>query len=282
LNAENAIQRTQESVERMIASQFATQYGLISRDQALRAGASADAIFRRVAGGRWDRLYPGVFRIAGSPSSWRQAVLAACLARGKGTAGSHRTAAHLWKLPPFDPGPIEITIPRSRRLGRMPGVVVHRVGPLPPADLTMLDGIPVTSPARTLIDLTAVASRESVEEALDDALRRGLVSVARLRWRLNELRGSGRRGIATIRDLIEARGGGEPVPKSVFETRLVRHLRAAGLPASVRQHEIRDRGRLVARLDSPIRISAWRSRPTAAVGTPGASDGGAISPGGTR
>jgi very-short-patch-repair endonuclease len=131
----------------------------------------------------------------------------------------------------------------------MPGVVIHRVGPLPTVDLTTLDGIPVTTAARTLIDLAAVASRESVEEALDDALRRGLVSVARLRWRLNELGGSGRRGAGTIRDLIAARGGGEPVPKSVFETRLLRALSAGGLPAPVRQHEIRVRGRLVARVD---------------------------------
>jgi very-short-patch-repair endonuclease len=131
----------------------------------------------------------------------------------------------------------------------MPGVVIHRVGPLPAVDLTTLDGIPVTSPARTLIDIAAVAPRESVEEALDDALRRGIVSVARLRWRLSELGNSGRRGVGTIRDLIAARGGGEPVPKSVFETRLLRHLRAAGLPIPVRQHEIRVRGRLVARVD---------------------------------
>lgn len=105
---------------------------------------------------------------------------------------------------------------------------MHQVH-LPTVDVTIVDAIPVTTPARTLLDLAAVVEREALEEALDDALRRGLVSISRLRWRLEEL---GRRpGAGTIRSLMAARGDKDAVPRSVLETRFLRLMRRR-LPAT--------------------------------------------------
>jgi very-short-patch-repair endonuclease len=120
---------------------------------------------------------------------------------------------------------------------------------LPSIDITIVDGIPVTTPARTLIDLAAKESPRIVEEALDDALRRGLVSRVRLRWRIDELGRRGRPGIDVIRSLVAARTPGTSVPQSVFETRLLRLLREAGLPAPALQHEVKTAGRLLAVVD---------------------------------
>lgn len=132
----------------------------------------------------------------------------------------------------------------SRPAAKAPGIV-HR-GLLLPVDVTRVDGIPVTTPARTLIDVAAVCDEEAVEEALDDALRRGIVSIPRLRWRLAEL---GRRpGVVMMRRLLDARAGSS-VPQSVFETRLLRLLRPAGLPAPAVQYAIRLRERRVAVAD---------------------------------
>jgi very-short-patch-repair endonuclease len=100
-----------------------------------------------------------------------------------------------------------------------------------------------------LLDVAAVASSDLVEEALDDALRRKLVSLSRLRWRLSEIGRSGRPGVALLRSLVDARTSTTAVPQSVFETRLLRVLKDAGLPEPVVQHEIRDRGRLVGVVD---------------------------------
>ena len=163
------------------------------------------------------------------------------------TISPHRAAAPLLHLVGFEPGPVEITVPRGRQRTSAPGIV-HR-GLLLPSDVTTIKAIPVTTPARTLIDLASVASRDAVEEALDDALRRGLVSMRRLRWRLDHAGRPTTRGVATMRALLDARDPSASIPQSVFESRLLRALREAGLPEPVTQHPVRRGGRLVAVLD---------------------------------
>jgi very-short-patch-repair endonuclease len=107
------------------------------------------------------------------------------------------------------------------------------------ADITKVDAIPVTTPARTLIDIAAYVPSDTLEEVLDDALRRNLVTLAWLRWRLHEIGTARRPGGGVIAGLVEAREAAHTVPQSVFETRLLRLLRRAGLPRPVVQHRIR-------------------------------------------
>jgi very-short-patch-repair endonuclease len=100
-----------------------------------------------------------------------------------------------------------------------------------------------------LIDVAAVAPSDAVEEALDDALRRGMVSIPRMRWRLSEVAGGGgRHGIALIRALLEAREE-IGVPQSVLETKMLRTLKHARLPRPVLQHQVRDGNRTIAVVD---------------------------------
>lgn len=200
---------------------------------------SARTIDRRLATGVWDLLYPAVYRVAGSLPSRHQSLLAACLAWGDGAAVSHIPAAALWELPRFQSRVIELSVPRGRR--RAHGGRVHRPRSWTPVDVTELDAIPVTTVARTLIDVAACVSAELVEEALDDALRRKLVTVPGLHRRLLQIGGHGRRGSGVIADLIAARAGRGEVPQSVFETRLLRVLRRARLPMPAVQHEVRTR-----------------------------------------
>ncbi len=162
---------------------------------------------------------------------------------------SHLAAAALWKLVGFEPGLVEVTVPRGGRRSHPEGVVVHWLPVLPPPDVASIAAIPVTSVARTLIDVASVAERDAVEEALDDALRRKLVSLRRLRWRVTELGGSGRKGVTVIRSLLEARDPNSAVPESVFETRLFRVLKEAGFAKPVLQHPVFDGPRPVAVVD---------------------------------
>lgn len=196
--------------------------------------------------GRWERLTRDVFRIAGAPSSWHQNLMAACLAWGEGAAISHRAAAVLWRFTGFESGSVELTVPRSRRRAELG--IIHR-HPLFRADVATVEGIPVTTPARTLIDMASVARREAVEEAMDDALRRGLVSIPLLRRRMDAIGRPGRPGVAMMRLLLDSRDPAAAVPESVFERRLLRTLQRAGLPAPVLQHEIRSGRRLIAVID---------------------------------
>lgn len=229
-----------------MARLVASQYGVFSREQALRAGIGKSTISRRIASRRWDVVHSGVFRIAGAPWSWHQALVAACLAWGDGAVVSHRAAAALWRLPGFEPGPVEVTVPRTRRR-RVDGVIAHWIPNQSAADATSIGPIPVTTAARTLIDLATVASLNTVEEALDDAVRRRLVSLARLE---RALTGAPRRsGVAKVRSILVARDPTAAVPESVFETMLLRLLKASGLPAPVMQYKIRTAGKAIAIVD---------------------------------
>lgn len=237
---------TQLPLDHVIARLASSQFGVFGRDQARRAGATKGVVQHRVATGRWDRVEPDVFRFAGTPPSWRQALMVACLAWGEGAVVSHRAAAALWQLAGFEGRVVELTVPRDRRR-RGPGIVHRTV--LLPLDVTRVGVIPVTTPACTLIDIASVATREVVEQALDDALRRGMVSIPRLRWRLDELGGrGGRAGVAAMRSLVASRSD-SGVPHSVLETRLLRLLNRARLPKPVVQHGIHHRGRLVGIVD---------------------------------
>lgn len=237
---------SRESLDRHVATLASGQHGVFARTQVARLGATKDMIAQRVTAGRWERLGRDVFRLAGSPRSWRQSLMAACLGWGEGAVVSHRAAAALRLLAGCMPGPVELTVPLTRRRSA-PGTIHRNV--LPPVDVTTVEGIPVTTVARTLMDIASVAPRDTVEEALDDALRRGLVTMPRLRWRLSELGRSGRPGTAVIRSLIDARDPRSSVPQSVFETRLLRVLKEAGLPRPILQHEVRDGRRVVAVVD---------------------------------
>lgn len=235
-------------MDHRIALLAAKRYGTFTRDDALREGASRGFIERRLATKRWERLAPGVYRLAGVPHSWRQTLLAACLSCGPDAVASHRASAGLRGLAGIEPGAIEISVPRGKRQKRKL-IVIHEVKSLPPADVTVVDAIPATTVTRTLIDLGAVVFPKVLERALDDALRQRLTSVPRLRWRLEELGSKGRPGVSAIRSLLDARTLGHITPRSDLETRFAQLRRGARLPEPIPQHPIRDKGKLVAVVD---------------------------------
>jgi len=236
----------QAAFDQRVARLAAGQYGVFSREQAMALGATKGMLDHRIRASRWERLGRNVFRLPGNPPSWRQSLTAACLAWGDGAVISHRAAAALWRLAGFDPGSVELTVPRNRRRPE-PGVI-HR-HELRQSDVSIVDGIPVTSVARTLIDLASVCGPEEVEEAIDDAMRRGIVSLALLRRRLAEIGRPGRPGLVAMRGLLDARDRNAAVPGSVFERRLLRILQRARIPTPVLQHEIRDGKGLVGIVD---------------------------------
>jgi very-short-patch-repair endonuclease len=241
-------ERAIESIDQALSRVAASQHGVFSRAQAIAAGADRNIIYRRTAASRWERAHPTVFRMAGSSRTWQQRMLAACLCWGGDVAASHGSALRLWGLPGAERMEHEITVPPDRQRNHPCEAIIHR-SLLIQVDVAMIDAIPVTTPTRTLIDIAGSLPRDVVEEALDDALRRGLSSVARLRWRIDALSRRGRKGIGVIRSLVIARSREGSVPESVFETRLLRIFRAAGLDDVVQQHPVLDGSRPVAVFD---------------------------------
>jgi very-short-patch-repair endonuclease len=238
--------RTQREAE--IARLAASQQGVFTREQARNAGFSKTSINWRLGSGLWERVYAGVYRLPSAPPSWHSALMAALLWAGEEAVLSHRAAAALWELSGIKPGLIELTLTRPRRPPAM-DVVLHRSDRLPASDKARLAAFRITSVSRTLIDLGSVVAEEVVEQALDDALTRGLTSIPRLRWRLQELGRSGRRGAGVLRKLLNSRAPGSRPSESTLETRVMALLRSSRLPTPIRQYEIREKGRVLARID---------------------------------
>jgi hypothetical protein len=129
----------------------------------------------------------------------RGRYLAAVLACGTGAFLSHRAGAAVWQVRP-NAALVEVTVPRQR--SGPPGVRVHRTRMLDPQDFTIHDGIPVTSVARTLLDLAAVVRPSDLEVAVDRAERLGLFDLTALTDVLE--RANGRKGAKTLRRVLAA------------------------------------------------------------------------------
>lgn len=184
----------------------------------------------------WRPFHRGVSVLPGFAGCWEQSVLAACMRGGPASAASHCTAGALLGLDGCDRKVIHLW---STWSWSSPGLNVHRTRFLPDCDRMMLGVIPITNASRTLLDLGAVCDEEAVELALECALRRGMTSIPRLRWRLQEVGGSGRPGSAVIRRLLDLRDPQARPAQSVLEVRFLRRLRGRRLPAPVRQFQVR-------------------------------------------
>jgi hypothetical protein len=225
-------------MDALIAAVAARQLGLFTDEQIVAAGGTRSATRHRLATGRWVRVGPGVYRIAGVPVTWHQRALAACLISGPGAVVSHRAAAVVWGVSGFRPGPLDITVPAGRS-NRNALARVHRSVEVAGV---RRDGIPVTRPSQMVLDLAGIVRGDALEEALDDVLCRRLC-------RLEELVApAGRRGSGELRTVLKA-WDGDALPAGVAEMRVVRALLAAGLPQPVRQYEIWVGGVLIARVD---------------------------------
>jgi very-short-patch-repair endonuclease len=152
----------------------AGQHGVATLQQLLDAGLSAAQIRRRRGHGWLVRLHKGVYRV-GLVAAPSESLMAAVLACGEGAVISHATAAVEWRLSRTRPGPVHVTIPHGHR-SHGPALQIHRCSRLTPADRTLRDGIPMTTPARTLLDLAAVAPSHDLEHALAAAERLRLVA----------------------------------------------------------------------------------------------------------
>lgn len=235
-------------MQRGISGVARGQEGLLTLAQVRTNGMSRWVARYRVGSGRWERAQRGIYRVAGAPWSWRQDLLAACLAAGRGAAASHRSAACLWELEGVDWGVVEISVVRSR-YHRLDGVIVHRSTDLSPAVATVRHGVPVTTPARTLVDLGAVLPERMVELALDSALGRRLVTVAGVRLALDAVARRGRRGVGVLRSLLEDRSDSARMGATTLEARMRRLCRDHGIPELTFQHEVRTGRRFIGRVD---------------------------------
>jgi hypothetical protein len=177
-----------------------------------------------------------VFVVNGAPATWEQAALAAVLAAGPEAVASHTTAGVLWGLPNvFHEVTFEVSTPRPRRV-RQPGVRVHRTVRFLEMEHTVRNAIPVTSVARTLIDLSGSMSVEQLGIGTDFARRHHFLTLPTLQRCAAGLYPAPGRKPSRVQAVLRARLEFHDETESGLEMRVLRAIVAAGLPEPVQQY----------------------------------------------
>jgi very-short-patch-repair endonuclease len=215
-------------IEDRITAVARRQYGVVTRAQLLEAGLLPGAIRRWAQARRLRRLHRGVYLI-GPLIPDRAREMAAVLACGPRALLSHCSVGFLWEMIASrgDRVPVHVTVVGGCA-GNRPGIRTRCVTRLEPDERTQLYGIPVTTPARTLVDLAGEIGSQELERAVARAERAGLVD----RETLSGLaaRYKGRPGIPALRTILEA-DRGAALTRSEAEARFLELVRKARLPA---------------------------------------------------
>jgi hypothetical protein len=213
-------------VEERIAVVAERQHGVVTGRQLLEASLTRSAIDRRLESGRLRVLHRGVYLTFPFPLPYTR-EMAAVLATGSGAALSHRDAAVLWGVRSRGDASDPVHVTTVVRRGHRRGILLHRVARLDEEERTVKEGIPVTTPGRTLLDLASDLDARELEEVVSRAERDGLVVPAVLSLLLARHRG--RPGVPALRDVLRTPGG-PALTHSEAEARFLALVREAGLP----------------------------------------------------
>jgi hypothetical protein len=244
------------------------QHGVVSRQQLLAAGLKTGAIKRRLEAGRLWTVHRGVYAV-GRPRLDRNGErMAAVLASGETAVLSHRSAAALWGFWRARGSDIDVTSAHSR-CGR-PGVRLHKCK-LETKEFTIHNGIPITTPARTIFDLAEIVEWPRLNRACEEADRLHLLQMRDLE-RVVE-RGWGRHALKPIRPII-VEGRHADTTRSPLEQRFLDFCEEHAVPRPATNVKVLDRevdalwpeAKLIAELDSlgipqPSRVFRGGPRP---------------------
>jgi very-short-patch-repair endonuclease len=239
---------------------------VVTRTQLVEMGLSTSAIGRRIELGRLHQVHAGVFAVGRPGLTQHGRWMAAVLAPGPGGVLSHRSAAQLWGLRDRGSGPIDVTL--ASKSHHVPGIKRHSSRRLPADEITVCEGIPVTSVPRTTFDLAAGGDVDLVENLIRQSERRpelfDRLSLPDLVARYPRRRG--RRTVQLALQRIEEWPGGET--ESRLEERFLPFLRAHRLPIP-RLNEWIDLGDKRYRVDCRwpgtreiVELDGWESRGT--------------------
>lgn len=162
-------------LDKAMATLAARQHGVVHIDQLRALGFTRRQIAVRVKQGRLHRLHRGVYAVGHTALRREAYSVAAVLAAGPGGALSHGSAAAWWAIRPWAGGRVHVTVPTANGRRGHDGVVVHRSRALRPEDVTVHEGLRVTTVARTLLDYAGTHPRYLVDRAVEVAISRRLV-----------------------------------------------------------------------------------------------------------
>ena len=209
--------------DRTLARLAGTSHGVVTREQLLAAGLTLEEIRHRLLAGALLREYRGVYRVGHRAPSDEARYLAAVWACGRGALLSGRAAGHHLGLIATPPSMPEVTAPTERQI---PGVATRRSRA--PVEAMIWQGVPVTTPARTLVDLSSVLAVSDLARACHVAGIRFGTAPGEVEVILSQLRTSP--GATQLRRVLR---GDEHVSLSALERRFLALMRREGLPLPV-------------------------------------------------
>jgi hypothetical protein len=224
---------TPQDTDHVIAALAAQQRGVVTRRQLLAAGLSSKTIATRVRAKRLLALYPGVYAVGHAALRREGAWLAAVWACGPRAVLSHWDAAAHWGLMPLHGRLVHATTPlRSGRDPDRTRIRLHRVGTLRAWECTLTEGIPTTTVARTLLDLSSELRPRAMEDAIAQANRLDLFDLLAVRRCLDEH--PRQHGAPALRRLLDAlEGVGTADVRSLLEVLVLQLCDDYGLPEPI-------------------------------------------------
>lgn len=215
----------------------APRHGVIGDTDLVYLGATRPQIRRWIRKGHYRRVLPGVVVIGGAPRTWKQEASAAAAWGATGCAISGPSAFRVRGFDGFSGVPVELSI-TSKKDPRAVPFSVHRVDENLLSEIELVDGIPITSVKRTVVDLAAV-NHFRTERALHEGLRRKLITEAAFFVFVEEESMRGRRGIARARAIALALTGTEHLTATDVEQKLAADIWASDLPKPEPQFPIK-------------------------------------------
>jgi very-short-patch-repair endonuclease len=188
-------------------------------------------------------------RLSGSADTPAQRAMASVLDVGEPAVLSHSSAAGWWQVPGFVLAPMHTTRLRGGRNQPSHLSTVHQPRQLSADHVTVLHGVPVTTPARTIFDLAGSEPFSRTERTLDYMLSRRLTNTAELHHLLQMLARKGRSGITVMRHLLAERPPDMRYPDTNLERHFCEIARRAGVLDLESQVDISDATGWIARVD---------------------------------
>lgn len=225
---------TRRDIDAAVARIAVAQENIFSRAQVLAAGGDDALIRRRLRAGVWIQHAPGVYGLAG-PASFQRRLWIAHLGSGPESLVSFQAAGAMWEYLGCPPNKAIVTGKHSN-WQRLEGVVVHQINDVLPHHRTTISGLPITTRARTFVDLAAVWGRARLATVLDDQVTHRNVSYVEVGEVLKDVSRRGKPGVQMLASILDDRGPGHVPPASEAERMLLDALRAAGEPEPVRQY----------------------------------------------
>jgi len=221
-----------------------TQHGTFSLQQVRALGATNAAVHAAVIAGRWERHHRGVYGLAGHHRSWRRSLWAAHLHAGENCPVGMDSAGRIHGYPQAYRGTIDLLV--TTEMVRSPEHVRwFRRSDVRPEDVVHIDGLPpVTSPARTAVDLAGRMHIATLRQLVEHGLNEHHYRTVDLGILLDRVRRSGKNGVRRMGQVLDDLGPGEGLSRSELERLGDSVIASSSIPTPVNEHPLpSERGR---------------------------------------